>query len=138
MDTKAYWMTDDPSVFEIGKRRVRIKKIGRAQAEQIVDLNRWLKEHIAPLAEAIKSASGEMTNAVGLEVLTSMMGQLTVEAQIDLAKVVLGNKDEKGADLGDEFFNEFYDIDWVLSGLETAGRSASAQRLITAFFTSAV
>lgn len=136
MDTKVYWRTEDPSVFQIGNRRVSIKKMGRAQAEQIADLNRWLKEHIAPLTDAMKGASGDQ-NQLGWQVFSSMMGELTVDAQMDLAKVILGKSDLEGKLLGDDFFDTYYDIDWVVDGLEVAGRSAAAQRVLTAFFTNA-
>jgi hypothetical protein len=134
VDNKVYWETDEPGVFLIGNRRVSIKKRGRAQAEQIEGLNRWLKEHIAPLTQAVKSAS---ENAVGLDAIVSMMGQLTAEAQMDLSKVVLGNKDTDGKVLDDSFFDEYYDIDWVIAALKVAGLADSAQRVFTAFFTSA-
>src|SRR3990172_2814509 len=98
-------MTDEPGVFEIGNRRVSIKKMGRAQAEQIENLNRWLKEHIAPLTEAVKGTESD-TNQMGWQVFSSMMGELTADVQIELAKVLLGEKDVKGELLGDGFFEE--------------------------------
>ena len=123
-----YWKTQDPNVFCIGGKNILIAKRGRAQAEQIVALNHWLKTHVAPLAQGIK----EQDLATGWQLLMGLAEELSVEAQIELAQMVVGKTAQDGTPLPDNFVEEHYDIDWVVDGLQMAGKAAAVQRIITA------
>ena len=128
------WHTDDPNVFLIGGRRINIAKKGREQAVQIEQLNKWLKEHIAPLSEAMKGQDANDPGAA-LSMLGSM--ELTADAQMELAGILVGSKDTDGKALEPGFLDEFYDFEWVVDALSKVGRGGPMQRLLTAFFTSA-
>ncbi len=128
------WHTDNKNVFEIGGVKIEIAKKGRAQAEQIAELNKWLKEHIAPLSEALRGKDAADTNT-GWEVFLALAGEMTVDAQLSLAKTLLGTKDTEGNPLPVDFIDKYYDIDWVVDALSIAGKGAAAQRLLTSFFT---
>lgn len=129
-----HWQTDEPNIFMIGGRRINIAKKGREQAVQIEQLNKWLKEHIAPLSESMKGQDANDPGA-GLSMLGSM--ELTVEAQMELAKVLIGSKDVDGKEFPPGFLDEHYDFEWVVDALSKVGRGGPMQRLLTAFFTNA-
>ena len=128
------WRTEKPNVFQIGGVRIEIAKKGRAQAEQIAELNQWLKEHIAPLSEAMRGKDAT-DSTTGWEVFLALAGEMTVDAQLSLAKTLLGTKDADGNLLPVDFIDINYDIDWVVDALSIAGKGAAAQRLLTSFFT---
>jgi hypothetical protein len=134
VEEKKAWQTDDPNIFSIGGCKVSIAKKGREQAVQIERLNKWLKEHIAPLTETLKAGTDQTTMGLGL--LLASMGELTVESQFELAKTIVGDKDVDGALLPADFLDKYYDIEWVEAGLQLASRGAAAQRLLMGFFTS--
>lgn len=144
----AYWNTEDPAVFLIGGRKICVTKKGREQAVQIEKLNRWLKEHIAPVSDQM---GGDQAQA-GMNIFTSMLGQLTADGQMELATAVLGNKDVDGNTLGlmigkrdhegnlvgeEGFLDKHYDIQWLIEAVEVANQGSAVQRLLTAFFTNA-
>jgi hypothetical protein len=132
-EEKKTWATEDPNIFNVGGVRIAMVKKGRAQAVQIERLNTWLKEHIAPLSDSMKVTDNP--NAMGLDLLVSFMGGLTADAQFDLAKTLIGDKDIDGRGYPDNFLDENYDIAWVADGLAVASQVVSVQRLMTSFFT---
>ncbi len=128
------WRTDDKTIFQIGGRRFQIAKKGRAQAEQIVAINTWLRQHIAPLATAMQGRDTKDA-AAGWDIFAAMLGELTVEAQMELASALLGKTDCDGQPVTSEFVDEVYYIAWVDDALESAAQVAAVQRVMTAFFT---
>lgn len=130
---KKAWHTEDSNVFLIGGRKVAILKRGREQARQIEKLNKWMKLHLAPLTENLK---GQDANdpATGWTMFASMMDGLTEDAQIELANLLVGDKDADGHALPVTFIDEHYDINWVVDALGAAGQGSAMQRLMTSFF----
>lgn len=125
---------DDTNVFTIGGRRVQIVKKGRAQAEQIYAVNRWLHDN---LSETLKASSGDNQSVqLGLSAMLALAGNLSVDAQMQLARAILGKTDEDGREITDAFIDENYDMRWMVDGLEMITKVSQLQNLFTAFFTS--
>lgn len=133
VEEKKEWQTEDPNVFSIGGYRIAIAKKGRDQAVQIESLNKWLKEYVAPIIESLRGTADQ--TQLGLQLLIGSMTELTVEAQFSLARTLIGTKDTGGNALPEDLLEVYYDIEWVLAALDIASRNASAQKLMTSFFT---
>ena len=131
VEEKKAWLTDDPNIFLIGGLKVAIAKKGREQAVQIERLNKWLKEHIAPLAESLKGLSDQ--TSIGIGFLMASMDELTADAQFELARTIVGDKDVDGNPFPADFLDKFYDIGWVEDGMKIASRGGAAQRLLMSF-----
>lgn len=128
--SKKPWRTKDSNIFVIGDRKIAILKRGREQAVQIEKLNKWLSENIAPLSDSLKA---DVATA-GWELFMSMMSKLTADAQMELASILVGNRDADGQTLPTGFLDEYYELSWVVDAVSIAGQGASIQKLMTAFF----
>jgi hypothetical protein len=129
------WQTDDPNVFCIAGVKIAIVKKGRVQAKQIAELNRWMKENLAPITKGLVGKD-QTEVSTGWEIFGAMADQMTEDALMTLASVLVGDKDANGQPLPANFLDDNWDKEWVQDALTIAGKKSSVQGLLSAFFTS--
>lgn len=88
--------------IEVGEKQYKIVKTGRAHAEQVVLLTKWLGAYGPSLLEGVQG-SDEAVETTGIGMITTVLANVTSDALIDLFQVLVGcsKKDaEKYFDIG--------------------------------------
>lgn len=86
-------MSDETStLMEVGGKQYELVKTGRAQADQVIQLTRWITKHGS---KAVAAFSGEQINSSsGLSFLGNLVASLDGDALIDLFVTVVGCEKE--------------------------------------------
>jgi len=85
-------MSDEKSVSTIvvGGKEFTLVKVGREQAEQVIQLGKWVNTHGVPAIAQVMNEEGEISFDNGLDLLGDIIEVLTADALIDLFVVILG------------------------------------------------
>lgn len=111
----------------VGGNKYAIVKEGRAQAEQVLNVTRWISNHGVPALKRIQGENGNLDTTNGLEFIGKLLNVLTVDAVIDLFVAVVGCTKEEG----ELYFDVAVLIDTLVAVYE---RQPSVRRLIERFF----
>lgn len=121
-------MSEVIEFVEVGGTQYRVIKTGRAQAEQVLGLTRWISKHGS---KAMNVVSGENKPAgeSGIAFLTRFIDALDADALIDLFAVLVGCPQEDA----EVYFDVAILVDTVI---EVYQRNQSLRRLVDRFFSS--
>lgn len=73
-------------------------KRGRAQAEQLIALGRWINQYGIPAATGMQDDKGEISFNSGTELLTKVLDVLTPDALLALFSLIVGCKSSVSED----------------------------------------
>lgn len=122
-------MSDAIEFVEVGGKQYRVIKAGRAQAEQVLGLTRWISKHGSKAMKSVNSGDKEKTASGGIEFLTRFIDALDADALIDLFTVLVGCPPEDS----EVYFDVAILVDVVI---EVYNRNTSLRRLVDRFFSS--
>lgn len=112
--------------IEVGGKQYEIVKTGRAHAEQVVLLTRWLGTYGPGLLEGVQGSEEDISTS-GVDMITSVLENVTSDALIDLFQVLVGcNKKD-----AEKYFDVGILVDVALDVYEN---QPGIQRLINRFF----
>lgn len=121
-------MSNEPlEVIEVGGKEYQVLKTGRAQAQQVLDLTKWIAKHGVPALEAMSEDGEDIQSENALVFVSALVEHLTVDALIDLFVVMVGCSYEDA----EVYFDIATLIDVVI---EVYNRQPSLRRLIERFF----
>jgi len=133
-EERMYWHTDDPHVFSIGGRQIKLVKTGADYARQSGRIMSWLGRHGIKAIQALQeSGIYEEDQQVGVYefLLTAISLVLDEEALLELAAAVTA-EDRK-------FIDKYFDPGWLYDAVEViwneqAGIRYAVQRFANRFF----
>lgn len=114
--------------FKFGEKLFPLIKRGRAQAEQIHQLGKWLYEHGGGLIDAISTRGLEDNDlSGGLRIVSSALSKVTPDAMLGLYMILLG------CEL--EFAEENFDLaDLIDAVLTTYKEHPTIKKIVDRFF----
>lgn len=123
-------MSEAIEFVAVGEQKYPVIKVGRAQAEQVVRITRWLSRHGArAIKEMQTDPNVNVAGLGGVEVLGKFVETLDADALIDLFYALIGCSKEE-AEL-------YFDIATLIEvAVEVYERQTSVRRLIDRFFSS--
>jgi hypothetical protein len=80
----------ESSVVEIAGKQFELVKKGREQAEQVIQLGKWVNEYGVPALASMMNEEGEISFVSGFDLLGDILQNISVDALIDLYVVVIG------------------------------------------------
>lgn len=85
-------MSDEQVYIEVGNNKYPLVKKGRAQAEQVVSLTRWISKYGMEAFSQIQASAEEVQGKErsGIEFILAAIGSLNADAILDLFVVVTG------------------------------------------------
>lgn len=83
-------MSEKLEVVVVGDSEYRVIKTGRAQAEQVLSLTRWLSKHGLKAIREMQGDKDTLEFGNGFEFLTNFLDHLSVDAVIDLFQTLTG------------------------------------------------
>lgn len=121
-------MSEEKSVVsEIGGKEFTLVKVGREQAEQVIQLGKWVNTHGVPALSQIMNEEGEISFENGFDLLGDVIESLTADALIDLFVVVLG--------CSKTFANKHFDVAVLIESLMLVyEHQPSLGRVLSRFF----
>jgi hypothetical protein len=80
------------SMIEVGGKEYQVVKTGRAQAEQVLGLSRWIARHGIVVLKKIRNDKKEIVidEGQGIDFLVQIVENLSADALIDLFEVLVG------------------------------------------------
>jgi hypothetical protein len=119
---------DENGKIEVGSKKYTVIKTGRAQAEQVVQFTRWLSMYGPSLLKDLQDVDEDALAAGGgMAMITSILGNLSSDALIDLFTVLVGcsKKDSE----------KYFDVGILVDvALEVYENQPGIRRLIDRFF----
>jgi len=110
---------------EVGGKEYTVVKTGRAQAEQVVLFTRWLSTYGPSLLEGMDTEN--LGDKSGLIMITSILGNLTSDALVDLFQVLVGCSKKEA--------ETYFDIGILVEvAMEVYENQAGIRRLLDRFF----
>jgi hypothetical protein len=110
---------------EVGGKEYTVIKTGREQAEQVVQFTRWLSMYGPGLIEGLDA--NNLEGQSGMVMITSVLGNLTSDALIDLFQVLVGCS-KKDAE-------KYFDVGILVdTALEVYENQPGIRRLLDRFF----
>ena len=121
-------MSEPLEMVTVGSEEYRVIKTGRAQAEQVLGITRWISRHgtraMAALNADKKLAGADMS---GIEFFGKFIEAMDADALIDLFGALIGCPKEDS--------EVYFDVAILIDvALETFERQPSVRRLIDRFF----
>jgi len=111
----------------LGNNRYNLVKKGRHQADQIVNLTRWIAKHGTKIAGALAGTDGKITIGTIGESLDKLAEGLTTDSLLDLFVIATGCT-QKNAD-------DYFDVDLLIECAGTVYNNQTAiKRLVERFF----
>lgn len=111
--------------IEVGGKEYRIIKTGRAQAEQVIQLTRWISKYGIPALNSMNTDGIDAEN--GLAFITTVVEQLDADALIDLFIVLVGCSEEDA--------EVYFDVAILIEvAIEVYNRQPALRRIIERFF----
>jgi hypothetical protein len=86
-------MSEAREFVKVGEKEYRIIKTGRAQAEQVAQLTKWIARHGSKVIRGLQE-SGSLDNVGGMEFIVRFLEALDADALVDLFVVVTGCSSE--------------------------------------------
>lgn len=87
-------MSNEVEMIEVGGKEYAVIKTGRAQAEQVVKITRWISVHGMKAVKALRTPEGTVEAGSGIELIGSIIGELSADALIDLYAALIGCPNE--------------------------------------------
>ena len=120
-------MSEKSSVFEVGGKEFELVKRGREQAEQVIQLGKWLNQYGLPAVQDMASEEGEVKFSSGFGMIGDIIEALSVDALIDLYVLALG--------CSAAFANKNFDISDLIDIIEAVyDTQPSIGKVISRFF----
>jgi hypothetical protein len=117
----------EKNIVVVNEKEYQVIKTGRAQAEQVVQLTRWISKHGVKAIKSMQSADGSVTFGDNTELLGKVADALTTDALIDLFQLLIGCSKED-AEL-------FFDISVLVDvAVEVYNRQTAVRKLVGRFF----
>lgn len=111
----------------VGEKEYVVVKTGRAQAEQVLNVSKWIATHGMAAVSNMEQGGKDIQSETGLEFLWEVINSLTPDALIDMFIVVTGCTKEE-AEL---YFDISVLVDAVVLIYE---KQPAVRRLIERFF----
>jgi len=112
---------------EVCGEQFKVVKTGRAQAEQVVLLGRWLSTYGAKVVTKALPEDGDIEKAGVGSIVSNIIENLSADALLDLFVVVIGCSPEQA--------EECFDIAVLIdAAMEVYEKSPAVKRLIQRFF----
>ena len=113
--------------FEVGGQEFQLVKTGRDQAEQVVQIGQWLSLYGLAALQELADEEGNIQIDNGVEMIGTILGQLTADALIDLFSLIIG--------CPKSFAEKHFDIAILIDAVMFVYESQSSfQRVISRFF----
>jgi hypothetical protein len=120
-------MEAEVKMVEVGGKQYPVVKTGRAQAEQVVQVTRWISRHGVKAVEGLQSESGEVSFDSYLSLFGMIIERLTADALIDLFVTLVGCTKAEA--------EEHFDVATLLDAAFIVYEEQPAvRRLLTRFF----
>lgn len=121
-------MSEADVVVIVGEKKYKVIKTGRAQAEQVLEIGRWLSKYgVSAVEELKKKNDGKLEFEGGIEFLSAIVDVLTADALLDLFQALVGCTKEEA----EEYFDISILVDVVVAIFQT---NNSIRRLLERFF----
>lgn len=120
-------MSEKSAVIEVGGKEFELVKTGREQAEQVIQLGKWINTYGLPAISQLTNEEGEITFSGGFELLGDIIDVLTADALIDLFVVVIG--------CPKNFANKHFDVSVLIDAIAMVyEKQPSIGRVLSRFF----
>ena len=83
-------MEDNANMLEVAGKEFDLVKTGRDQAEQVIQLGKWVNTYGVPALQGMMNDEGEISFSSGFDLLGDVLQTLTADALIDLYVFILG------------------------------------------------
>lgn len=112
---------------KVGEKEYVVIKTGRAQAEQVLHVSKWIATHGMAAIEALSADGKDVQSETGIEFLWELINSLTPDALIDMFVAVTGCTKEE-AEL-------YFDVGTLVdAAVMIYEKQPSVRRLIERFF----
>jgi len=122
-------MSETLEFVTVGEKKYAVIKTGRAQAEQVLGLTRWIYQHGKKAMSGMTVDADDSADTTGIEFLGRLVSGLDTDALIDLFTVLIGCPREDS----EVYFDVALLVDVVTEVYE---RNQSLRRLVERFFSS--
>lgn len=120
-------MKETVNTIEIAGKSFGLVKTGRDQAEQVIQLGKWVNTYGVPALQGMMNDEGEISFSSGFDLLGDVLQTLTVDALVDLYVLILG--------CSKQFANKHFDIGILVESLALVYESQpSIGRVLSRFF----
>jgi len=120
-------MEDNVSTLEVAGKSFDLVKTGRGQAEQVIQLGKWVNTYGVPALQGMMNDEGEISFSSAFDLLGDVLETLTADALVDLYMLVLG--------CSKQFANKHFDIGTLIEALALVYESQpSIGRVLSRFF----
>jgi hypothetical protein len=120
-------MEDNVSTLEVAGKSFDLVKTGRDQAEQVIQLGKWVNTYGVPALQGMMNDEGEISFSSAFDLLGDVLETLTADALVDLYVLVLG--------CSKQFANKHFDIGTLIEALALVYESQpSIGRVLSRFF----
>jgi hypothetical protein len=121
-------MGEQSDFVEVGEVQYRVVKTGRAQAEQVLLITKWITRYGMPaIQEMQKEKSGTLEFNSGLDFISGVLDHLTADALIDLFQALVGCPKEDA--------EVYFDISILIDVLiRVYNENTAIQRVLERFF----
>lgn len=120
-------MENTVSTLEVAGKSFDLVKTGRDQAEQVIQLGKWVNTYGVPALQGMMNDEGEISFSSAFDLLGDVLETLTADALVDLYVLVLG--------CSKQFANKHFDIGTLIEALALVYESQpSIGRVLSRFF----
>lgn len=115
------------TTIEVGGQEFNLVKTGRNQAEQVVQIGKWLSRYGLAALQELADEEGNVVIEDGIAMIGTIIGQLSADALIDLFSLIIG--------CPNSYAEKHFDIAILIEALMTVYESQpSFQKVISRFF----
>ena len=115
------------STLEVAGKSFDLVKTGRDQAEQVIQLGKWVNLYGVPALQGMMNDEGEISFSGGFDLLGDVLKALTADALVDLYVLILG--------CSKTFANKHFDIGTLVEAIALVYDSQpSIGRVLSRFF----
>lgn len=117
------------STVVVGEKEYQIVKTGRAQAEQVLGITRWIAQHGVPVINGLRNEQDEIVvdESSWLNIFIQILEKLTPDALLDLFQVLVGCSKEDT--------ELYFDVATLIEvALTVYNEQPSVRRLVERFF----
>ena len=120
-------MEENANILEVSGKSFDLVKTGRDQAEQVIQLGKWVNTYGVPALQGMMDDEGEISFSSGFDLLGDVLQTLTADALIDLYVLILG--------CSKQFANKHFDIGTLIEALALVyDAQPSIGRVLSRFF----
>lgn len=120
-------MSEQLDYVEVGEKKYAVIKIGRAQAEQVLLVTKWIAKHGIPAFQKARTDGKDFTSENAIAFISDIVEYLTADALIDLFTAMVGCSKEES--------ELYFDISILVEVvIEVYNRQPAVRRLLDRFF----